>query len=47
MARESAADPQFAKIYTSMKTFQAQNAEWHSLGYLPRDWKWANEPAAK
>lgn len=46
MTRESENDPQFAKIYKSMKDFQAQNAEWHALGYLPRDWTWANAPSA-
>ncbi|MFV0408977.1 MAG: TRAP transporter substrate-binding protein [Paracoccus sp. (in: a-proteobacteria)] len=45
MTRESEANPEFARIYKSMKDFQAQNAEWHSLGYLPRDWTWANAPA--
>lgn len=47
MTRESEADPMFAKVYTSMKAFQAENAAWHSLGYLPRDWQWANAPAAE
>ena len=46
MIRESENNPQFSKIYKSMKDFQAQNAEWHSLGYLPRDWTWANAPSA-
>ncbi|MFV0291951.1 MAG: TRAP transporter substrate-binding protein [Paracoccus sp. (in: a-proteobacteria)] len=47
MARESEADPMFAKVYGSMKTFQAENAAWHSLGYLPRDWQWANAPTTE
>ncbi|HMR36677.1 TRAP transporter substrate-binding protein [uncultured Paracoccus sp.] len=47
MARESEADPMFAKVYGSMKAFQASNTAWHSRGYLPRDWQWANAPAAE
>lgn len=43
MERESAADPQFAKVYTAMKEFQASMQPWHQLGYLPRDWTWDNE----
>lgn len=40
MERESAADAQFAKVYESMKEFQADVQPWHELGYLPRDWTW-------
>ena len=43
MERESAADPQFAKVYKSIKDFQAAVQPWHELGYLPRDWTWDNE----
>jgi TRAP-type mannitol/chloroaromatic compound transport system substrate-binding protein len=45
MERESAADPQFAKVYAAMKEFQASVQPWHELGYLPRDWTWDNEAA--
>lgn len=47
MARESAADPMFAKIYGAMMDFKAENAQWHALGYLPRDWAWDNAPAVQ
>lgn len=43
MERESENDEQFAKVYESMKEFQAANRPWHELGYLPRDWKWDDE----
>ena len=43
MERESAADPQFAKVYSAMKEFQASMQPWHELGYLPRNWTWDNE----
>ncbi|KCV81685.1 extracellular solute-binding protein, family 7 [Actibacterium atlanticum] len=43
MERESAADPMFDKIYSSMMAFKAENAQWHALGYLPRDWTWNND----
>ncbi len=43
MERESAADPQFAKVYSAMKEFQASVKPWHELGYLPRDWTWDKE----
>ncbi|MBK7563821.1 MAG: TRAP transporter substrate-binding protein [Propionivibrio sp.] len=39
MAEESAADPQFKKIYDSMTAFQKLNGKWHDFGYLPRDYK--------
>ncbi|GAA6176152.1 TRAP transporter substrate-binding protein [Sulfitobacter pacificus] len=42
MTREAEADPMFAKIYGSMMAFKAENASWHALGYLPRDWAWDN-----
>lgn len=45
MERESANDPQFAKVYTAMKEFQASVQPWHELGYLPRNWTWDNEPS--
>lgn len=44
MARESEKDAQFKKVYESMKAFQASHKPWKELGYLPRDFKWANEP---
>lgn len=47
MARESEADAMFAKIYGSMMAFKEENAQWHALGYLPRDWTWNNAPASK
>jgi TRAP-type mannitol/chloroaromatic compound transport system substrate-binding protein len=37
MARRSAGDPMWAKVYNSMKTFQAEHATWKNYGYLPRD----------
>lgn len=47
MKRETAADPMFAKIYGSMMAFKAENAQWHALGYLPRDWAWDNAAASE
>ncbi|WP_151702241.1 TRAP transporter substrate-binding protein [Nitrincola alkalilacustris] len=38
MARRSETDPMFAKVYSSMKEFQAEHSSWKHLGYLPRDW---------
>ncbi len=38
MERKSAEDPQFAKVYESMITFQKELAPWDDKGYLPRDW---------
>ncbi|KEA63981.1 TRAP transporter solute receptor, unknown substrate 6 [Marinobacterium lacunae] len=38
MKRRSESDPMFAKIYSSMKAFQAEHAAWKNFGYLPRDW---------
>lgn len=37
MERRSAADPMWAKVYSSMKAFQAEHSTWKALGYLPRD----------
>jgi len=37
MARRSAADPMWAKVYNSMKEFQAEHSTWKNFGYLPRD----------
>ncbi len=37
MERRSAADPMWAKVYSSMKEFQAEHSTWKALGYLPRD----------
>lgn len=37
MARRSAGDPLWAKVYNSMKTFQAEHSVWKEYGYLPRD----------
>lgn len=45
MTRESENNAQFAKVYASMKAFQAANKPWHELGYLPRDWEWDNAPS--
>ncbi len=42
MARESEKDEMFAKVYGSMMAFKEENAQWHALGYLPRDWTWKN-----
>lgn len=39
IAEESAKDAMFKKVYDSMSAFQAKNRNWHSLGYLPRDFK--------
>lgn len=47
MARESEADPMFARVYGAMMAFQAENASWHELAYLPRSWNWDNAPADK
>lgn len=47
MKRESEADPMFAKIYGSMMAFKEENAQWHALGYLPRDWTWKNAQASE
>lgn len=47
MERESAADPMFDKIYSSMMEFKEESAAWHALGYLPRDWEWKNAPSAE
>ena len=44
MKRESEKDAQFKKVYESMKAFQEAHRPWKELGYLPRDFKWANEP---
>ncbi|MBV1788216.1 TRAP transporter substrate-binding protein [Marinobacterium sp. D7] len=38
MKRRSESDPMFAKVYDSMKAFQAEHAAWKKYGYLPRDW---------
>jgi TRAP-type mannitol/chloroaromatic compound transport system substrate-binding protein len=38
MTRRSEGDPQFAKIYKSMRTFQDEHRDWKYYGYLPRDW---------
>ena len=38
MARRSAGDETFEKIYASMKDFQKENSAWKNFGYLPRDW---------
>jgi len=43
MKKHSDADPMFAKIYDSMKAFQAEHAAWKKYGYLPRDWGMDNE----
>lgn len=40
MKRESEKDAMFAKVYSSMMAFKEENAQWHALGYLPRDWTW-------
>ncbi len=37
MARRSAGDPLWAKVYNSMKTFQAEHSVWKEYGYLPRN----------
>lgn len=37
MARRSAGDPLWAKVYNSMKAFQAEHSVWKEYGYLPRD----------
>lgn len=37
MERRSASDPMWAKVYGSMKEFQAEHAVWKKYGYLPRD----------
>jgi TRAP-type mannitol/chloroaromatic compound transport system substrate-binding protein len=39
IAEESAKAAMFKKVYDSMSAFQAKNRNWHSLGYLPRDFK--------
>lgn len=39
MDEEAAKDPMFKKVYDSMNAFEAKNAKWHNLGYLPRDFK--------
>jgi TRAP-type mannitol/chloroaromatic compound transport system substrate-binding protein len=39
LAEESAKDPLFKKVHTSMTAFQAKNQDWHNYGYLPRDYK--------
>ena len=38
MARHSAENPEFNKIYSSMKAFQKEHSTWKKFGYLPRDW---------
>jgi TRAP-type mannitol/chloroaromatic compound transport system substrate-binding protein len=38
MERRSASDPLWAKVYKSMKDFQAEHALWKKYGYLPRDY---------
>lgn len=45
MERESAADPQFAKVYEAMMAFQADLQPWRELGYLPRDFGSDEGPA--
>ncbi|HRQ56773.1 MAG TPA: TRAP transporter substrate-binding protein [Azoarcus taiwanensis] len=38
MERRSGSDPMWAKVYGSMKEFQAEHAVWKKYGYLPRDY---------
>ncbi|MBZ0225407.1 MAG: TRAP transporter substrate-binding protein [Comamonas sp.] len=39
LQEEAAKDAMFKKVLVSMNAFQKQNAQWHHLGYLPRDYK--------
>ena len=39
LTEEAGKDPMFKKVLDSMTAFQQQNAQWHHLGYLPRDYK--------
>jgi TRAP-type mannitol/chloroaromatic compound transport system substrate-binding protein len=47
MERKSAENEMFGRVYKSMMDFQKAHKPWKELGYLPRDWKWAKEPAAQ
>ena len=38
MRKYSEQDEMFARVYSSMKEFQAEHAIWKSYGYLPRDY---------
>ncbi|MHA7880004.1 MAG: TRAP transporter substrate-binding protein [Saccharospirillum sp.] len=38
MAKYSAEDEMFKRVYDSMKAFQAEHAAWKHYGYLPNDW---------
>lgn len=39
MAEYSAKDENFKRVYDSMTAFMEENAQWHRMGYLPRDWR--------
>lgn len=36
---QAAKDADFKKVLDSMRAFQAENAGWRNLGYLPRNWQ--------
>lgn len=38
MAKYSAQDEMFKRVYDSMKAFQEEHAPWKDYGYLPKDW---------
>ncbi|MCA1939616.1 MAG: TRAP transporter substrate-binding protein [Caenispirillum bisanense] len=38
LADYSAKDADFKRVYESMQAFMDENAQWHRMGYLPRDW---------